>query len=82
MQLSPTRTQVLITMDIADPLTLTKRGQRNILAICDHFTKHIKAFPMKTQTALEVTEKCLEYFFTFDILKDMLSNQSTNFTTA
>ena len=56
--LAPSRTLQLVTMDMAGPLPTTKDGHKHILAICDHITKHIKVFPMKTQTALEVAEKC------------------------
>ena len=35
---------------------------------------------MKTQTALEVAEKCLEYCLTFGIPESVLTDQGTNFT--
>ena len=58
----------------------TKGGYKYILAICEHFKKHIKVFPMKTQTALEVAERCLEYCLTFGILEAVLTDQGSNFT--
>ena len=61
MPLALSRTLMLVTIDMAGPLPTTKIGHKHILAICVHFTKHIKVFPMKTRTALEVAEKCLEY---------------------
>ena len=48
--------------------------------MCDHFTKHIKFFPMKTQTALEVAEKCMDYCLTFGIPESVLTDQGSNFT--
>ena len=41
--------------------TNLSRDVKNILAICDHFIKHVKVFRMKGQTAKEVAEKCLDY---------------------
>ena len=49
--LAPSRTLQLVNMDMAGPLPITKEGHKYILEICDHFTKNIKVFPMKTQTA-------------------------------
>ena len=80
MPLAPSRTLQLITMDMAGPLPLTKEGHKYILAICDHFTKHIKVFPMKTMTAIEVAERCLDYCLTFGIPESVLTDQGTNFT--
>ena len=39
MPLAPNRTLMVITMDMAGPLPETPRGNRFMLAICDHFTK-------------------------------------------
>ena len=80
MHLAPTRTLMLVTMDMAGPFPLTKIGYKYILAICDLFTKYIKVFPMKTQTALEVVERCLEYCPTFGIPESELTDQGSNFT--
>ena len=78
--LAPSRTLQLVTMDMAGPLPITKEGHRYILVMCDHFTKHIKVFPMKTQTALEVAEKCMDYCLTFGIPESVLTDQGSNFT--
>ena len=80
MPLAPTRTIILVTMDIAGPLPLTKGGYKYILAICDHFTKHIKVFPMKTQIVLKVAERCLKYCLTFGIPEAVLTDQGSNLT--
>ena len=50
------------------------------MAICDHFTKHIKVFQMKTMTAIEVVGRCLDYCLTFGIPESVLTDQGTNFT--
>ena len=67
-------------MDMEGPLPITKGGYRYILAICDHFTKHIRVFHMKTQTVLEVAVKCLEYCLTFGRSESVLTDQGSNFT--
>ena len=56
MPLGPTRT-LIVTMDMSGPLPETPRGHKHILAICDHFTKHVKVFQMKRQTDKKVAEK-------------------------
>ena len=55
-------------------------GQRYVLAICDHYTKNIEVFSMKTQTALEVEEKCLDYCLMFGIPEAVLTDQDSNST--
>ena len=62
------------------PLPETKRGNKYILAICDNFTKHVKVFSMKGQTAKEVAEKCLEYSMIFGVPEAVLTDQGTYFT--
>ena len=44
MPWGPTRTFMIVTMDMAWPLPETPRGNKHILAMCDHFTKHVKIF--------------------------------------
>ena len=44
MPLGPTRTLMIVTMDMAGPLPETPRGNKHILAMCDHFTKQVKVF--------------------------------------
>ena len=56
MPLGPTKTLMIVIMDMAGPLPETPRGNKYILAMCDHFTKHVKVFPMKGQTVKEVAE--------------------------
>ena len=53
--LAPSRTLQLVTMDMAGPLPTTREGQKHILVMCDHFTKHIKVFPMKTSSKARLT---------------------------
>ena len=52
--LAPSSTLQLVPMFMAGPLPQTKGSCKYILAMCDHFTKHIKVFPIKTITSIEV----------------------------
>ena len=80
MPLAPSRTLLLITMDMAGPLPETPRGNKYILAICDHFTKYTKTYAMKGQTAEEVAEKCVDFCLTYGIPEAVLTDRGTNFT--
>ena len=61
-------------------VTHLKKLKIHIGKICDHLTKQIKIFPMKTHTALEVAERCLEYCLMFGIPDVVLTDQGSNFT--
>ena len=67
-------------MDMAGPLPETPRGNRFMLAICDHFTKFTKTYAMRGQTAEEVAEKCVDFCLTFGIPEAVLTDRGTNFT--
>ena len=75
-----TGTLSIITMDIAGPLPETPRGNKYILAICDHSTKYNKTYAMKDQTTEEVSEKCVEFCLTYGIPEAVLTDRGTNFT--
>ena len=79
MPLGPTRTQMIVTMEMAGPIPEKPMGHKYILAMCDHFTKHVKVFSMKGPTAKEVAEKCMEYCMTFGIPEAILTDRGTNF---
>ena len=80
MPLGPTRTLMIVTMDMAGTLPETPRGDKHILAMCDHLTKHVKIFPMKGKTAQEVAEKCMDNCMTFGIPDAVRTDKGTNFT--
>ena len=80
MPLAPTRTLVLITMDMAGPLPTTKRGNKYILVICDHFTKFVQAYVLRGMTAEEVAEDAIKYCLIFGIPEAVLTDRGTNFT--
>ena len=76
MPLAPTETLVLITMDMADPLPTTKRGNKYILVICDYFTKFVLAYALQGMTA----EDAIKYCLIFGIPEAVLTHRGTNFT--
>ena len=41
-------------MDIIGPLPRTPRGNRYILTVADHFTKHVEAYALQDQEAIAV----------------------------
>ena len=43
-----------VAMDIIGPLCKTDRGNRYILTVVDHFTKHVKAYALADQEATTV----------------------------
>ena len=52
--LKPTKPREVATMGITGPLPSTKAGYKYILVICDHFTKWVELFRLKTMDADEV----------------------------
>ena len=50
----------IIGSDMLGPLPLTAKGNRYILTFTDHFTKWIKAIPIKSCTAGEVAQNFVE----------------------
>ena len=80
MPLAPTRTLVLITMDMAGPLPTTKRGNKYILVICDHFTKFVQVYALRGMTAEEVAGDAIKYCLIFGIPEAVLKDRGTNFT--
>jgi hypothetical protein len=41
----------LITTDILGPLNTTVNGKKYILVVCDHFSKWVEIFSLKSMTA-------------------------------
>ena len=65
---------------MAGPLPETPRENKNIIAICDHFTKYTKTYAMKGQPAEEVAEKCVDFCLTCGIPEAVLTDRGKNFT--
>lgn len=43
-----------VAMDIVGPMPRTKRGNRFIFSVIDHFTKHVEACPLPDQEAVTI----------------------------
>ena len=51
-----------VVMNIIGPLPRTKRGNRYILTVVDHFTKHVEAYPLQYQEAVSIARVFLNEF--------------------
>ena len=67
-------------MNMAGPLPTTKRGNKYILVICDHFTKFVQAYSLRGMTTEEVAEDAIKYCLIFEIPEAVLTDRGTNFT--
>ncbi|MEW8544650.1 MAG: reverse transcriptase domain-containing protein, partial [Candidatus Thiodiazotropha sp.] len=66
-----------VAIDIVGPLNRTKRGNKYILTLIDYGTKYPEAVPLKT-----IDTKTVGIFSRVGIPKELLSDQSSNFTSA
>ena len=69
----------IITSDIAGPLPLTKKGNKYILVIIDHFTKWAQIHAIPSAIAEIVANKILKTILTFGIPDQILTDRGTNF---
>ena len=69
-----------IAMDVVGPLPKTRKGDQYILVMCDYATRYPEAFPLRTFTAPVVAETLIEMFARYEIPKEILMDQGTNFT--
>lgn len=77
--LRPTKPMELVTTDIMGPLPITKKRNRYVLVIVDHFTKYVEIFAIKTLEATEVADKLVEYICRHSVPDAIQSDQGTNF---
>ena len=69
-----------VAMDIIGPLPRTERGNRNILTVVDHFTKHVEAYPLQDQEAVSVARVFLNEFVSrYGVLYVIHTDKGTNF---
>ena len=67
-------------MDIIGPLPKTERGNRYILTIVDHFTKHVEAYLLQDQEAVSVARVFLnEFVLRYGVPYVIHTDQGTNF---
>ena len=52
-------------MDMVGPMPRTVSGNRYILTVVDHFTKHVVAYPLRDKDAAPITPQILKEFVTW-----------------
>ena len=67
----------IITTDLMGELPLTENGNKYIMVVCDHFTKYVEIFPLKSATAQDVAECLMEYICRHSVPETILSDQGT-----
>ena len=77
--LKPLQPFELITTDIVGPLPLSKKGNKYILVVCDHFSNWTQAYPLEDITAETVAKKIVQFGFIFGLCTNLLSDQGKNF---
>ena len=78
--LQPSKAFEIVTSDLMGPIhPVTKKGNKYILVICDHFTKWVEVYAMKTITAAEVAKKLMKTICQHGIMEQILTDQGTNF---
>ena len=67
-------------MDIVGPLPRTQRGNRYILTVVDHFTKHVQAYALPDQEAVIIARVFLNEFISrFGVPYIIHTDQGANF---
>ena len=70
----------LVFADLIGPLPESKEGFQYILCLIDHFTKWAEAYPLKSQTTLEVAHTMVtNYFCTFGCPFDLKTDLGKSF---
>ena len=71
-----------IAMDIVGPLPRSKSGHKYILVLCDYATKYPEAIPLRKFTAPAIAEQLIEIISRHGVLKEILTDQGSNFMSA
>ena len=61
------------------PLPLTEEGNKYVLVMCDHFTKYVVIFPLKSTTATDVANCFIQFISRHSISDTILSDQGINY---
>jgi hypothetical protein len=72
----------IITSDIVGPFNVTSNGNKYILVICDHFSKWVQAYAISNMEAVTVAKCFYNYFMTFGLPSNFLTDQGTNYMSA
>ena len=69
-----------VAMDLIGPLPRTERGNRYILTVVDHFTKHVEAYALPDQEAVTIARVLLNEFISrFEVPYIIYTDQGANF---
>jgi hypothetical protein len=69
----------LITIDLVELATASRKGNKYVLVVCDHFTKFVQFYAIKSKEAVEVGKKLFKYICTYGIPNKLLSDQAKEF---
>ena len=69
-----------IAMDIVGPLPRSRAGHKYILVVCDYVTHFPEAFPLTRIDAVHIANKLVNFFSRVGILKGILTDCGSNFT--
>lgn len=69
----------LVGIDLTGPLPVTSDGYNYILTATDYFSKWVEAFPLKTKSAAEVTQRLCSLIYRHGCPKRILSDRGQEF---
>lgn len=75
----PSRPMEYLSLDLVGKLPITARGNQYIVTFVDHFTKYLKTYAMKTQTAVETADRLYDFICSFGTMEYLLSDLGSNF---
>ena len=75
----PLRPLELVTADITEVTPSRTTHIKYILVICDHFTKFVQAYPIRSQSARDIASKFIDYMMIFGIPEQILTDQGLGF---
>jgi hypothetical protein len=71
-----------MTTDIIGELPLSQAGNCYVLVVCDHFTKWVELFALRSITSLDVAEKLMLVCCRHGMPETILSDQGSNYQAA
>lgn len=74
----PSRPMEYVSVDLVGKLPITAKGNKYIITFVDHFTRYLKTYAMRTQSAIETADKLYDFICTFGIMENLLSDLGSN----